>query len=585
MQFPAYLSAAGIESALPRNAAEIFEAPEARDLSEPLSTVRPALRAVELEALLDLAIARHRWLDALDRTRAVTEGLQAAGLAGLPAILGEAPRRDRISALGHIVRSAFPAEYEHSLAFYDAALDLSLSHSVGFATVDPNHPRAAQLAEFNDLRFTALELPAESWFTLRRGVLDGAVTLRWEHPIDAICDAAAPRIESLAAHIARKGAADFFKERFGFFDACFEDRLSAGHEETIRRSIAAEYRALLEAAPIKVQPLGAVFVGSDKQRIGLALLDKKGAIAATSPLRPTGDWTDRVLRWMRDQKARLIVLPSSALAADWLTELDTYLTDQKARGVRVSAAAMAEARSIDDPQLRRVSPEEASAIVLLRRASKPIEEWTRIEPARLGLSRVQGELDASRLNETLQIVRERVIASAQPLSSAPVVTGGLRARPTAPLNPDITSIRDVRPGLSMKGVITNVTKFGAFVNLGLKQEGLVHISELADEFVAEPADVVQSGQQVSARVISVDVDRGRIALSLRSEAAAMRGPPRGPGRPMRDPMGGPPRRMPSGSASARPSGPAPRHEFETLPEPDRRRALSDLEALFKKPAE
>jgi transcriptional accessory protein Tex/SPT6 len=281
---------------------------------------------------------------------------------------------------------------------------------------------------------------------------------------------------------------------------------------------------------------------------------------------------------MKDHRVRAVVLPTTAVAAEWLETLAAGMEELRMRTVRVSPAGIVEARSIDDPALRRVSPEEASAIVIARRGVRPLDEWCRIDPTRLGLSRIQAELNADRLREVLQLVRERTIADAQPLSTAPVTTGGIRGRAAAPLNPTVTHIRDLRPGLQLQGMVTNVTKFGAFINIGLRQEGLVHISELADDFVAEPAEVVQVGQQVSCRVISIDLDRGRIALSMRSENAPPRvgAPPRraAPRRTM-DRMGSSgPQRRGGGSGSASPTGGASGG--------DRNKALADLEKLFSK---
>lgn len=82
--------------------------------------------------------------------------------------------------------------------------------------------------------------------------------------------------------------------------------------------------------------------------------------------------------------------------------------------------------------------------------------------------------------------------------------------------PGITELKDLTPGLKVPGIVTNVTKFGAFVDIGVHQDGLVHISELADQFVNDPADVVKVQQKVMATVLDVDMDRKRIALSLRS---------------------------------------------------------------------
>ena len=81
----------------------------------------------------------------------------------------------------------------------------------------------------------------------------------------------------------------------------------------------------------------------------------------------------------------------------------------------------------------------------------------------------------------------------------------------------INSINDLKPGLILDGVVTNVTAFGAFVDIGVHQDGLVHISELADKFVKVPADVVKVQQKVKVKVLSVDADRKRISLSMKNQ--------------------------------------------------------------------
>ncbi|KAB8330864.1 S1 RNA-binding domain-containing protein, partial [Scytonema tolypothrichoides VB-61278] len=67
----------------------------------------------------------------------------------------------------------------------------------------------------------------------------------------------------------------------------------------------------------------------------------------------------------------------------------------------------------------------------------------------------------------------------------------------------------------LKGTVRNVVDFGAFVDIGVKNDGLVHVSELADRFVRNPFEVVQLGDQVDVRVLSVDMQRGRVALSMK----------------------------------------------------------------------
>ena len=91
---------------------------------------------------------------------------------------------------------------------------------------------------------------------------------------------------------------------------------------------------------------------------------------------------------------------------------------------------------------------------------------------------------------------------------------------TATFKDGIEKISDLKPGMSLEGVVTNVTAFGAFVDIGVHQDGLVHISELSDTFVKDPHTVVRAGQVVRVRVKEVDAARKRIALSMKSEAGA-----------------------------------------------------------------
>lgn len=79
----------------------------------------------------------------------------------------------------------------------------------------------------------------------------------------------------------------------------------------------------------------------------------------------------------------------------------------------------------------------------------------------------------------------------------------------------VHSIGDVKPGMVLPGIVTNITNFGAFVDIGVKQDGLVHISHLADKFISNPADVVKLHQHVTVKVLEVDAARKRIQLSMK----------------------------------------------------------------------
>jgi uncharacterized protein len=89
---------------------------------------------------------------------------------------------------------------------------------------------------------------------------------------------------------------------------------------------------------------------------------------------------------------------------------------------------------------------------------------------------------------------------------------------------DVTEPKDLKPGMVLEGVVTNIVAFGAFVDIGVHQDGLVHLSQLADRFVRDAAEVVRVGQKVRVTVLGVDLERGRIALSMRSHPAASPAP-------------------------------------------------------------
>ena len=99
---------------------------------------------------------------------------------------------------------------------------------------------------------------------------------------------------------------------------------------------------------------------------------------------------------------------------------------------------------------------------------------------------------------------------------------------------DITEVAQLTEGMQLEGVVTNVTNFGAFVDVGVHQDGLVHISELANEFVADPHKVVKPGQIVQVRVLQVDAERKRVNLSMRAEGAAPAKAARPPQRPAQE---------------------------------------------------
>jgi transcriptional accessory protein Tex/SPT6 len=276
-----------------------------------------------------------------------------------------------------------------------------------------------------------------------------------------------------------------------------------------------------------------------------------------------GAWLEKMFELISEHGVQHVVVPTSALAPDLLAALEAKLTEASLQVVKVRAAAVAEARQplVDPPH--RLSPSVASAVVLARRALDPLKEWSLVDPVAIGIAEYGNDLDAdplrAALNETSELCRlER-------RRGKRLYMGGSTPRGSAAmarLNPLVKSLADLRPGMTVYGVVTNISHFGAFVNIGLPQEALVHISELSDRFVSNPNEVVSIGQQVTAHVLAVDPGRARISLSLKTQRPAAQDREREDRRPPRGDSGG---------RNVRPGATMSKAE-----------ALANLEKLFKK---
>ncbi|AMW80037.1 RNA-binding transcriptional accessory protein [Acinetobacter sp. TGL-Y2] len=149
---------------------------------------------------------------------------------------------------------------------------------------------------------------------------------------------------------------------------------------------------------------------------------------------------------------------------------------------------------------------------------------------------------------------------------------------TAKFRDDIKDVAQLTEGLQLEGVITNVTNFGAFVDIGVHQDGLVHISELANEFVSDPHKIVKPGQIVQVRVLQVDTERNRVNLSMRPEGSEA------PRQPRREPVNGEQRteRKPQAKRpqQARPQGDRPQQNKKPQSTKPQEQKIGGLGALL-----
>jgi protein Tex len=195
---------------------------------------------------------------------------------------------------------------------------------------------------------------------------------------------------------------------------------------------------------------------------------------------------------------------------------------------------------LDVPRLGAKAFEQAAGFLRVRDGAHPLDT-TAVHPERYALvERMAADLGVT----VAELVRnDALIDRIEPGRYTSAEVGMLTLRdiidelrrpgrdPRATFEPpafrdDVTGLNDLQPGMRLDGVVTNLVAFGAFVDVGVHQDGLVHVSQLADRFVKAPGDVVHVGQKVTVTVLSVDPERRRIALSMKRGASTIQ--PRAP---------------------------------------------------------
>ncbi|HEX6693319.1 MAG TPA: Tex family protein [Longimicrobiales bacterium] len=186
---------------------------------------------------------------------------------------------------------------------------------------------------------------------------------------------------------------------------------------------------------------------------------------------------------------------------------------------------------LEVPRLGAKAFEQAAGFLRVRGGSHPLDA-TAVHPERYALvERMAADLGVSLpdllANDALldRIELQKYVSDDVGLLTLRDILTELRKPgrdPRATFEPpafrdDLREPKDLQPGMKLEGVVTNLVAFGAFVDIGVHQDGLVHVSQLADRFVKDPADVVSVGQKVSVTVLSVDLQRNRIALSMKKQ--------------------------------------------------------------------
>ncbi|MBW2703400.1 MAG: S1 RNA-binding domain-containing protein [Deltaproteobacteria bacterium] len=156
---------------------------------------------------------------------------------------------------------------------------------------------------------------------------------------------------------------------------------------------------------------------------------------------------------------------------------------------------------------------QQAARVVAERLADPLRGYLDLLPDELGLGEYLDRVDAGLLRLALEDARQMALWQRENGAQiAPTVRG-------AAINPLVRGLDDLHPGMEFAGTVVNLTGFGAFVELGLDVQGLVHLSELSTDFIRHPSEVVSVGQRVRVRVLELDRARGRLSLSMKENRA------------------------------------------------------------------
>jgi transcriptional accessory protein Tex/SPT6 len=524
-----------------------------------------------VEALRRLATSCRAWRAWRQRRGQLEQRRQEVGQPPLPPTALDATETpDELEALVRVAALVPPAQGLEDPAWLRALLagvelwraSLRLARQQGAfrcRALSADAPVAAPYEAFAGTTTALSELPGHRWLALRRGERARVLALELELPTAALLEQTALYRSHLGPTVSERSDSSLLEELV--LDDLPRRVLALLDQEAEQEAIQAaceSLNGLLRTAPLQTRRVGALYLLSGgAPTVAVVVAERDGDLIAQRVLKAQGPWQEKAIALLQEHAVTQVVLPTSTPVAELLNSVEAPCNAAGLQLVRVRPAALAEARQpLVQPPLR-LSTAVASALVIARRALDPFKEWCAVDPVGIGLAEYQSDLDADRLRaaltETVELLRlER--RRARPMQpGVPVARGNASI---ARLNPMVRSLADLRGGMTVHGVVTNISHFGAFISIGLAQEGLVHVSELSDEFVSNPTEVVTIGQQVTARVLSVDAARGRIAMSLRTQAR------KGPAE------GGATRAGDAGGARARPG--------------TRAAALANLERLFKK---
>ncbi|MGM0575677.1 MAG: S1 RNA-binding domain-containing protein [Myxococcota bacterium] len=477
--------------------------------------------------------AREVWREYLrwrDTVRAVSQRRLGEGLQLLP---DEAIRRTWSAAGLRVLEEAserLPLEaFPNHAAWHDALAAVADAYhgALGVTLEQGTVHVEGDLPEGTPEAAAPLGLAPDVWLRARRAEADGGVTVRIERPEDALEEAIAGPAADVDERAEGLDAPAILRDLVG-------SRLEEGAREALDRRAAIEamvdacarYRERIEAPPLRSERAGALYVGAQDQPVGVAVVARDGHFIDSEKI-AAGDDGDRAASWLAERlgEGDPVVVPAEAEDDARLEQIGEALQGHEMHRVHADGLP---------PRKRgKRSPTVEAARILAGRAFRPRKSWSGLGAESLVLLPPGVELtgdDERRLADLLDEVAEAVRGperpedeksekksekgkkKPKPTGKAPA--GTTRRGPEPAMNEGVRRLRDLEPGMKLRGKVTNVNRFGGFVDVGIAKEGLIPIRSLTDGFADAPTEVVRGGQRVEVRVVSVDRKRRRFELSL-----------------------------------------------------------------------
>ncbi|MEM1008076.1 MAG: S1 RNA-binding domain-containing protein, partial [Myxococcota bacterium] len=398
--------------------------------------------------------------------------------------------------------------------------------------VNQQHDRFFHYAHLTGNQGRCKDVRAHRWFAIRQGTQEGILSLHWRWP-DNLLEKQKKLyhqrfVQQFSVPTNNNGAKHtlFSEEDI----QRFSDALHIQLEKSLRCALQAQLQSQSQSFALEyarkdyfqrltqspyLEILAALALDEAQSQITVLILDSEGRLLNHQEFPMHEHMPQALHQWLEKFEVNGLVIPLRMAQEKNMQEILETCTLLEV--FKVPEAGLAHAREQWQTEPWNMSRPLANARVLAHRIQAPFEAWSALDPEECGLVEYIDQIEEDSFRFSFEDERSLARHALQFKKLDRLELQPTAKLPKSKLNPLVKSLNDLRSGMLLDGTVSHTTDFGAFVNIGLKQEGMVHISELSEQFVKHPRDVVSSGQSVRVRVLSVDLSGPRIALSMKME--------------------------------------------------------------------